>query len=273
MPKTVLITGCSSGIGRATALYFADRGWNVIATVRDMEGKCADLKGHKVIDLVRLDVTDIGSIESAVKLARDKYKTVDVVVNNAGYSVSGVFEASTSEQARKQFGTNVLGLMDVTREVIPIMRAQGSGVIINVSSIGGRVASPLYSLYQSTKFAVEGFSESLFYELRSQNIKVKLVEPGTIKTDFYGRSMDKVNLNVPDSYRRFVESASRTGEKIIEKGSTPDVVAKCIYDAANDGSWRLRYHTGKYSTLLLTMRKILPDHLMMRLVHGSKGDR
>ncbi len=273
MPKTVLITGCSSGIGHAAALYFAERGWNVIATVRDPESRCADLKGHKNIDLVRMDVTEIGSIKDAVRFAHEKFKSIDAVVNNAGYSVTGVFEASTPEQARKQFDTNVLGLMDVTREVIPIMRVQGNGVIINVSSIGGRVAFPLYSLYQSTKFAVEGFSESLYYELRSQNIKVKVVEPGVIRTDFYTRSMDKVNLNVPSSYDQFIASATRTDKKIVEKGSTPDVVARCIFDAANDSSWKLRYHVGKYSSMLLTMRKLLPDRLVMRMVNRPIGDR
>ncbi|OPY32485.1 MAG: short chain dehydrogenase [Methanomassiliicoccales archaeon PtaU1.Bin124] len=265
MPKTVLITGSSSGIGHATALYFAENGWNVIATMRD-PGKNNGLGERKNIDVVRLDVTDQASIEKAVKYALDKFGAIDALVNNAGYSVKGVFEATTHDQAKRQLDTNVLGLMDMTRAVIPSMRSKGEGVIVNISSIGGRVAVPLYSLYQSSKFAVEGFSESLYYEMRTQNIKVKLVEPGVIKSDFYTRSMDRVDSNGLHSYASIIKASDEGDDSIAAKGSNPDVIAVCIFNSVNDGSWRLRYHAGKYSSMILTLRKILPDRLLMRVL-------
>jgi NAD(P)-dependent dehydrogenase (short-subunit alcohol dehydrogenase family) len=273
MQKTVLITGGSSGIGLATVHYFASKGWDVVATMRNPEVKAAEFKGKKNVDLVRLDVLDRESIQSAVRHAQAKFGGIDVLVNNAGYAMKGVFEASTSEQIRRQIETNVLGLMDVTREVIPVMRKQGGGVIVNISSIGGRIAMPLYSIYQSTKFAVEGFSESLYYELRSQNIKVKLMEPGVIITDFYTRSMNRAESNGLRSYDELVKVASASEEKLKTKGSTPDVVAKRIFEAATDGRRRLRYHAGKYSTTMLILRKLLPDRVLMYLVGRVVSDK
>ena len=266
MQKTVLITGSSTGIGLATAHYFADRGWNVVATMRNPDARANDLKGKKNVEIANLDVLDRDSIRSAVQFARNNFGTIDVLVNNAGYALRGVFEATTPEKTRRQLDTNVLGLMDVTREIIPVMRKQGHGVIVNVTSIAGRVASPLHSVYQGSKFAVEGFSESLFYELRPQNIKVKIVEPGVIKTDFYGRSMDRVDAEGLESYRGFVKRISEYDARLTAGGSTPEVVAECIFHAVNDRSWRLRYHAGKYSGLILGLRRLLPDRAMMRLV-------
>ena len=133
LSKVILITGCSSGIGHATAHFFADEDWNVVATMRHPDQSETDLKGADNVDLVHLDVTDIDSIRDAVKFALDKYGKIDVLVNNAGYPVVGVFEAITSDQARKMFETNVLGLMDLTREVLPAMRRQKEGIIVNVA--------------------------------------------------------------------------------------------------------------------------------------------
>jgi NADP-dependent 3-hydroxy acid dehydrogenase YdfG len=161
MTKVVLITGCYSGIGHATAHFFADEDWNVVAAMRHPEQQGTDLKDRENVDLVHLDVTDPASIREAVKFTLEKHGHIDVLVNNAGYAVEGVFEATTREQARGQFDTNVLGLMDVIREVLPAMREQKGGTIVNVSSIGGRMTFPMYTLYNSSKFAVEGFSESM----------------------------------------------------------------------------------------------------------------
>jgi NADP-dependent 3-hydroxy acid dehydrogenase YdfG len=186
MEKVVLITGASSGIGKETAKLFQAKNWKVAATMRSPE-KAEDLQ--KIVDLecLRLDVTDIESIKSAIAETLDKFGRIDAVVNNAGYGLIGPFEAATPEQIEKQFQTNVFGLMNVYREVLPYFREQRRGFIVNVASVGGRVTFPLYSLYHATKWAVEGFSESLQYELEQFNIRVKIIEPGPIKTDFYGR--------------------------------------------------------------------------------------
>src|SRR5215216_677679 len=184
MSKTILITGASTGIGKATALLFQQRGWKVAATMRSPE-KADDLKGLNNLACIRLDVTDISSIRQAITDVISQFGSIDAVVNNAGYGMVGPFEASTVEQVERQFATNVFGLMNVTRELLPHFRARGAGTFINISSMGGRITFPLYSVYHATKWAVEGFSESLQFELRQLNIKVKIVEPGPIKTDFY----------------------------------------------------------------------------------------
>jgi NAD(P)-dependent dehydrogenase (short-subunit alcohol dehydrogenase family) len=269
LSKVVLITGCSSGIGQATAHFFADEDWKVVATMRHPDQRDTDLKGKENVDLVHLDVTDTGSIRDAVKFTLEKHGHIDVLINNAGYAVEGIFEATTPEQARKQFDTNVLGLMDVIREVLPAMRAQKGGVIVNVASVGGRVAFPMYSLYNGSKFAVEGFSEALHYELRPLNIKVMVVEPGVIKTDFYDRSMVLAKNEKLSDYEGFVRSATRGIERSGKTGSPPEIVAMCIFHAVNDGKWKLRYHAGKYSGLMLTMRKVLPDRSLFGLVRRS----
>ena len=179
MKKTVMITGTSSGIGKATVLEFAKMGWNVIATQRNPE-KEFDFSKLPNVKLYALDVTNLDSIKQAISQAQNDFGKIDVVVNNAGYGVDGAFEAMSDDIIEKQFNTNVFGLMRVTREVIKHMRPNGGGTIIQISSMGGKITFPLYSIYHATKFAVEGFTESLQYELRQFNIKMKLIEPGPI---------------------------------------------------------------------------------------------
>ena len=149
--KTVLITGASSGIGLETALYFHARGWNVIATMRNPEKRRTLLHEKGLPDLVHLDVMDGDSIRVAIGHALDKYQKIDVLVNNAGYAIYGPFESTTLEQIQRQFNTNVFGLMEVTRQLLPHFRQQRSGVLINVTSMGGRIGFPLYTIYNSTK--------------------------------------------------------------------------------------------------------------------------
>jgi NAD(P)-dependent dehydrogenase (short-subunit alcohol dehydrogenase family) len=159
--KTVLITGASSGIGMETALYFHERKWNVVATMRNPDKRRTPLHEKGLPDLVHLDVMDEKSIRDAVAYAVKKHGRIDVLVNNAGYAMYGLFEAATKEQAARQFETNIFGLMAVTREVLPHFRKQKDGVLINIASMGGRIGFPLYSIYNASKWAVEGFSESL----------------------------------------------------------------------------------------------------------------
>ncbi|MCX7747698.1 MAG: SDR family oxidoreductase [Clostridia bacterium] len=266
MPKTVIITGSSSGIGLETALLFAGKGWNVVATMRQPEKSQSEFLGKNNIELQYLDVQDHESIKNVMSAALKKYKTIDAVINNAGYALVGPFELSEKDQILKQYKTNVLGLMDVTREIIPIFRKQGFGTIVNISSIGGRVVFPYYSLYHGTKWAVEGFSESLHYELRPFNIRVKLVEPGIIKTNFYNRSMERIDKDPESIYREMYQKSEKKMGSFLKKGSHPSVISKTIYKAVDDGKWKLRYAAGSNASMILMMRKILPDFIFHRVI-------
>src|SRR6056297_1896887 len=174
MSKTILITGASSGIGKATVKKFQAEGWNVIATMRNPE-KENELTFLANILVTKLDVQDLTSIASTIKEGIDMFGKIDVVLNNAGYALMGTFESASRESVSRQFDVNVLGLFDVTRAVLPHFRENKSGMFINISSIGGKMTFPLMSLYHSTKFAIEGFSESLHFELEPIGVKVKIV--------------------------------------------------------------------------------------------------
>lgn len=274
--KTVLITGASSGIGRATAIYFQKQGWNVVATVRSPEKELSQesnsansLANLDRVICLKLDVTDHSTIAAAVAETITRFGAIDVLINNAGYAVLGAFETSTPEQIQRQFETNVFGLMQTTRAVLPHFRDRKSGVIVNVASIGGHVAFPLYSLYHATKWAVEGFSESLQHELLAFNIRVKIIEPGPIKTDFYERSADRTsNPDLPD-YDAFRDRVLATLNRVGTYGASAEVVAKTIYNASTDNSWRLRYPSDAIAKQLLFLRKLLPDFLFTMIVRKS----
>ena len=162
MTATILITGASTGIGKATATAFSARGWNVIATMRDPA--TSDLAGPGML-VTRLDVTDAGSIAAAVKAGLRRFGRIDALVNNAGYGACGPLEAFSPDQTKRQFDTNVLGLLAVTQAVLPKLRAQKSGVVVNISSVGGRMTFPFFNLYHGTKFAVESITEALAWEM------------------------------------------------------------------------------------------------------------
>jgi NAD(P)-dependent dehydrogenase (short-subunit alcohol dehydrogenase family) len=267
--KTVLITGTSTGIGRAAAQHFARLGWNVAATMRSPE-KEQELGSLPNVKLYRLDVTDGVTIDRALADARSDFGRLDVLVNNAGFGVDGVFEAMTDETIRKQFETNVFGLMRVTRAVLPVMREQRGGTIVQVASMGGRLAFPLFSIYHSTKWAVEGFTESLQYELRPFGIQLKLIEPGAIKTDFYGRSRLAVGGDLPD-YRALVEKAERVSQAPAQNGVGADVVAAAIARAAVHRGRRMRFAVGAPAPMLLMLRRLLPDTWFFNVVRRAYG--
>jgi short-subunit dehydrogenase len=267
MSKTILITGASSGIGKCTALLFAAKGWNVAATMRSPE-KDQDLSKHG-IKLFKLDVTDSSSIKSAIDDVIKTFSNIDVILNNAGYGAVGIFEKATEDQIKKQFDTNVFGIMNVVREILPHFRAKKNGIIINVTSMGGLVTFPVYSVYHGTKWAVEGFSESLSYELRPLGIKVKCVEPGAIKTDFYSRSQELFsNNNIPD-YDAYEKATFANTQKVGADAPGPEVVAKAIYLAATDNSNKLRYPVGSQSPILLLLRRIVPLSIFMAIVRSQ----
>jgi NAD(P)-dependent dehydrogenase (short-subunit alcohol dehydrogenase family) len=254
---TILITGASSGIGRATAELFHEREWNVIATMRtpNVETELTQLDGVLV---VALDVTDLDSIQAAVGAGLDRFGGIDALVNNAGYGAFGPLEATPHEKIVRQFDTNVIGLLDTTKAVLPHFRAQGHGTIVNISSIGGRITFPLGSLYHGTKWAVEGISEALHFELEAIGVKVKIVEPGGVKTDFGGRSMDMSFDESMSGYQPVVQAVMTTlGAE--RPASEPDFIAEVIYQAVTDGSDKLRYPAGEDAHQLLAHREAVGD--------------
>lgn len=238
-----MITGASSGIGKATARLFASNGWNVVATMRNPDDG-ADLVGDTT-SVVALDVLDSGSITAAVAEAVERFGAIDVLVNNAGYGAYGPLEATPMSVLRRQFDVNVLGLAEVTKAVLPVMRSRGSGVIVNVSSVGGRMVFPFGTLYHGSKWAVEGLSEALSFEVRLFGGRVKIVEPGGVNTDFGGRSFVFTNDESLEEYQGLVRAFVEARANMDTSGNQePEEVAEVIWEAATDGSDRLRYISG-----------------------------
>jgi NAD(P)-dependent dehydrogenase (short-subunit alcohol dehydrogenase family) len=257
MKKTILITGTSSGIGRATVKLFSERGWNVAATMRTPE-KETELQKLKGVKLYALDVQKPDSIDAALNAAIKDFGSIDVIVNNAGYGAVGAFEAASDEQIRRQFDTNVFGVMNVIRGILPYFRGRKAGTIINVTSMGGHLTFPLYSIYHATKWAVEGFSESLHFELRPFNIRIKNITPGPIKTDFYDRSQDLFHKEGLTAYDNYVNATMKNSNEFGKNAPGPEVVAKTIWKAANSSSSRLRYASDFLGKFTLFSRKALP---------------
>jgi NADP-dependent 3-hydroxy acid dehydrogenase YdfG len=258
MNKTILITGASSGIGKDTAKLFQSKGWNVIATMRNPQIE-AELTALENVLVTKLDVLDLESIQNAVSEGIRQFGQIDVLLNNAGYGAYGTLESFSREKIVRQFNTNVIGLLDVTKAILPHFRQNKSGIIINISSIGGQMTFPLGALYHGTKFAVEGISESLSYEVEQFGGQVKIVEPGMIATDFGGRSFDFSNDETMDEYQKIVGALMEAMPKMAENASPASVVAEVIFEAATDGKNQLRYTAGEDAVALLANRKQYDD--------------
>ena len=258
MKKTIFITGASTGIGKETAMLFHSKGWNVIATMRTPE-KGTELSKLDNVWVTKLDVQDLDLIETAVKQGIQKFGKIDVLLNNAGYGAYGPLESFPRENILRQFNTNVLGLLDVTRVLLPYFRQQKSGIIINVSSIGGKMTFPFGTLYHGTKFAVEGISEALSYEVEEFGGKVKIVEPGAIATDFAGRSFDFSNDPTLTEYQPLVGKVLAATQAMFANASPASVAASVIYEAATDGTDQLRYTAGEDAKAIIANRKLADD--------------
>lgn len=256
MRKTIMITGASSGIGKETAKLFQSKGWNVIATMRNPENEKEINKLSNTL-VIKLDVLSLDSIANAVEKGLYHFGGVDVVVNNAGYGAYGPLESFPREKIIRQFNTNVIGLLDVTRAILPHFRENRKGIIINISSMGGKMTFPLGSLYHGTKFAVEGISESLRYEVEQFGGKVKIVEPGAIATDFAGRSFDFNNDTKLKEYQDIVDKITNMLPKMMKNASPVSVAANTIYEAATDGKSKLRYLAGKDAKIYNLLQKTL----------------
>ena len=256
--QTILITGASSGIGKETAKLFQSKGWNVIATMRN-PGNESELTQLENVLVAKLDVLDLDSIQNAFTEGVQKFGSIDVLLNNAGYGAYGPLEAFSRDQVLRQFNTNVIGLLDVTKTVLPHFRQNKKGIIINISSIGGKMTFPMGSLYHGTKFAVEGISESLSYEVAQFGGQVKIVEPGMIATDFAGRSLDFSNDENITEYQNLVNSLMAAMPTMAENASPASVVAEVIFKAATDGKDQLRYTAGEDAKMLMANRQQYDD--------------
>jgi NAD(P)-dependent dehydrogenase (short-subunit alcohol dehydrogenase family) len=258
--KTILITGASSGIGRATVMRFQAEGWNVAATMRNPEQE-TELQKLNNVAIFPLDVTNQQSINTAVTGILAKFGSLDVLLNNAGYGLAGPLEAVDAAQLERQFATNVFGPVYTMQACLPHFRTQASGLIINVSSIGGRLALPFNSLYHGTKFAIEGISESLALELAPHGIRVKIIEPGGVRTDFSGRSlelMQKAGLNAYDASMQRVMPVFTSADRQSAYSEASDIAA-VIYTAATDGTDQLRYLAGKDAEAMSAERARMSD--------------
>jgi NAD(P)-dependent dehydrogenase (short-subunit alcohol dehydrogenase family) len=251
MRKTIFITGASSGLGWTAAKLFQSNGWNVIATMRNPEqGK--ELSNLENVTVLKLDITDPKQIAEMVDKAISAFP-IDVVLNNAGYGLIGVLEALTDEQINRQIETNLLGTINVTKAFIPYFREKESGMFINITSMFGLVGYPTCSVYAATKFAIDGFSESLAYDLADFGVKVKIIAPGGIQTDFTGRSMDG---GTHAAYSKLIEKVSNGySEESLSKFSKAENVASVIYKAATDNEDQLRYITGEDAVSLYEERE------------------
>lgn len=240
MQKTIFITGASAGLGKATAKLFQAKGWHVIATMRKPEEE-KELTKLDNINVIKLDVTNSTEIEETVKNVIEKY-AVDVVLNNAGYGLLGPLESLSDEQISRQISTNLLGVIRVTKAFTPYFREKEKGLFLNITSMFGLIGYPTCSLYCSTKFAVDGFSESLAYDLAHFGIGVKIIAPGGIQTDFAGRSMDG---GMHHAYQKLADKVSQgySAEKV-SQFSTPEHIADVIYEAATDNKQQIRYLAG-----------------------------
>jgi NAD(P)-dependent dehydrogenase (short-subunit alcohol dehydrogenase family) len=263
--KAVLITGCSSGIGHATAAHLVERGWKVYASARRPE-TLAELERLGCRTLA-LDVSDEVSIQAAVDTVAEAEGAVGVLINNAGYSQSGAVETVPIEQARKQFETNVFGLMRCSQLVLPGMRAQGWGKLVNISSMGGRLTFPGGGLYHATKYAVEAISDALRFELRGFGVDVIVIEPGLIITNFG----EVASASVQDAgdggaYRDFNRKVAELTEgaykgPMAKLGAGPEAVAKAIERALTARRPRARYPVTASARLMMGQRRLMPDRL------------
>jgi NAD(P)-dependent dehydrogenase (short-subunit alcohol dehydrogenase family) len=243
MTRTVLVTGCSSGIGNSCARVFQREGWNVVVTLRKPQ-EAAEFRKLDRVFTAALDVTDPKGIEAAIKAGLDRFGDIDMVINNAGFGLYGVLESLSDSDIRRMFDTNLFGVMNVVRAILPHFRARKAGHIVNISSGGGLFSLPAMALYCSSKFAVEGFSEGIYHELAAVGISVKLIEPGgVLSTPFDQAALSRMaQAKPPSEYEPFLRGLAKNmeGMRQAAKATAADV-AEAVFAAATDGTDRLRY--------------------------------
>lgn len=277
--KVAIVTGSSSGIGYATSLLLARNRFHTYATMRNIE-KSADIqeianKERLPLQVIQLDVNDDASIRNSIKRVERENERIDVLVNNAGYGLVGAFEDLSVEEIKSQFETNFFGVIRLTQQVLPIMRKQKSGTIVNVSSGAGRIGFPGMSAYVSSKFALEGLSESMSYELEPFGIKVVIIEPGVIRTNFKKnsvmseKSLDNSSIS---PYSSIIQKIDSSISSIIEHATPPEDVAKAILHAITSNNPELRYLVGNDMIMMAETKKSMSDEdfrkMMMQSIIG-----
>ena len=263
-----MITGTSSGIGKETAILFAKKGWNVAATMRRSEDFSifSDIKN---ITPYLLDVKDRGSVKSCIERIVHDFGKIDVIVNNAGIYATNPLELSSDDTIDDIVETNIKGVLSVTKAILEHFRKNRSGIIVNVSSIAGCVTFPFQSIYHTSKWAIEGFSESLYYELKPLNIKVKVVEPGMVKTNIYNSVLNIHFEKYPNEYQDNFKKWHHYLMKNYENGYSPRLDANTIYNAVNSNKSKLRYTSDFTTKLVLFLRFLFPLSLFQKLVYKS----
>ena len=277
--KVAIVTGSSSGIGYATSLLLARNRFHTYPTMRNIE-KSADIqdianKEGLPLQVIQLDVNDDASIRNSIKRIERENERIDVLVNNAGYGLVGAFEDLSVEEIKSQFETNFFGVIRLTQQVLPIMRKQKSGTIVNVSSGAGRIGFPGMSAYVSSKFALEGLSESMSYELEPFGIRVVIIEPGVIRTNFKKNSvMSKKSLDNSSisPYSSIIQKIDSSISSIIEHATPPEEVAKAILHAITSNNPELRYLVGNDMIMMAETKKSMSDEdfrkMMMQSIIG-----
>jgi NAD(P)-dependent dehydrogenase (short-subunit alcohol dehydrogenase family) len=260
-----LVTGASSGIGKAAALSLVEAGYTVVGTSR----KAAKVEPFAGVTFVDLDVADDGSVAAAVKQVIERFGRIDVLVNNAGFGSAGAAEESSIAQDQRVFDINVFGLFRMTKAVLPHMRAQRSGRIVNISSVVGFIPVPYMAVYTASKHAVEGYTESLDHEIREFGIRAVLVEPAWTNTAF------EANATVPAQPLAFYDERRSASEQrqaaAIKRGDDPAVVAKAIVAAATDAKPKLRYPAGPMSGRVHTLRRFAPTRIFDQQIRKMNG--
>jgi NADP-dependent 3-hydroxy acid dehydrogenase YdfG len=263
MAKTVLVTGASAGIGKATAILLAQNGYNVYGAARRTD-KMQELKNYGIKPLA-LDVTKEESITGCVEQIFSEAGSIDILINNAGFGLSGSIEDVSMENARYQFEVNVLGAMRLTQLVLPKMRQNNYGKIVNISSIGGKIAFPLAGWYHASKFAMEALSDALRMEVKPFGIDVIVIEPGGIKSEWAGVATETLKRTSGNTrYKELAEGFEKANRN--DKFPEPIVIAKLIKESIEAEKPKTRYVGGNGAKLILTLRKILSDKMMDKII-------
>jgi NAD(P)-dependent dehydrogenase (short-subunit alcohol dehydrogenase family) len=272
-----IVTGSSGGIGLATSLALARKGILTYATMRNLAKRdsiqsVAD-KQHLPIRVVQLDVTDENSIKKAIQSILSEAGRIDLLVNNAGYALTGAFEDIGIDEIEAQYETNVFGVIRVTQAVLPVMRKQGSGRIINISSGAGRIGYPGGSAYVSSKFALEGLSESMAYEIEQFGIKTVLVEPGFVRTNF-GENIviARKTQNTNSPYSQMMQMMSSIRDKMLKNASDADLVAEVVVEAATAKEPNLRYLAGKDVQQMVAAKRSMSDEEFQKMMKQGVMD-
>src|SRR5215217_160003 len=278
--EIAVVTGSSTGIGFETSLTLARNGFHTYATMRMLEGsrgseQITDIAKRENLSLqvIQLDVDNDKSVSDAINTIVKDNGRIHIVINNAGYALAGPFEETSNEEIRAQFETNFFGAVRIMQAAIPIMREQRSGKIVNITSMGGRIAVPLDSIYHGTKFALEGLSECLQYELEPFGIKIILIEPGAVGSNFWKNLKIASKTTSPDDidspYKQIVNNVSESFKQMEQNTIHPSEVAKVILQAVLSDNPDFRYVVGKDAAAILEARRNMPDREFQLFIKGQ----